>query len=125
MYYAAVLTVQRTVRKFAMRAVSLLLGVVMFLGFMQPAVQAAPTEAMGNPETTITGESVDQLRAKRRAINSQAAQAANDETKADSLGEVLNDKLNLNEIVEENVLVDETRDALDLDAPREIPRRGN
>ncbi|MGB3297176.1 MAG: hypothetical protein WBA76_02825 [Phormidesmis sp.] len=126
---AAVLTVQRFVKKLTATVVSLLLGVAMVLGFMQPAAQAAITESIGNPETTITGDSVDQLRANRRAINSQASRAASDEAEAQektsSLGEVINEKLNLDEIREDNVLVDDARDALDLDAPYEIPRRSN
>ena len=128
MRHTAIFTLQRIVRKFATRAVSLLIGMTLFLG-LQLAVEAAPADTPGgNPEKTITGESVDQLRAERRAMNSQAARAAIDEEKgsgkADSLGKVINEKLNLDEIVEENVIVDDARDALDLDAPREIPRRG-
>ncbi len=79
---------------------------------------------MDDGMNTLTEESLEQKRAERRAMNSQAAQAANDEEAADSLSEVLNKKLNLDEITEENVIVDDARDALDLDAPYEIPRRG-
>ncbi len=127
MHTNAILTLQKLARKFAQnfatRAVSLLIGMALFFG-LQLAVEAAPADMTGNPEKTMTGESVEQLRAGRRAMNSQAARAANDEEKADSLGEVLNEKLNLEEITKENVIVDDARDALDLDAPYEIPRKG-
>lgn len=127
MHTNVIFTLQKIAQKSAMRAVSLLIGIALFLG-LQLAVEAAPADMTGNPEKTMTGESIDQLRAERRAINSQAARAASDEEKgsekADSLGEVINEKLNLNEIVEENVIVDDARDALNLDAPGEIPRRG-
>ena len=127
MHHTAIFTLQKTAKKLAVRAVSLLIGTVLVLGLMQPAAQAAPAGMMDEGVNTLTEESLSQKRAERRAINSQAAQAANDEEtqeKGGSLGEVLNEKLNLDEIVEENVIVDDARDALDLDAPREIPRRG-
>lgn len=125
MRHTAIFTLQKTARQLAAKAVLLLIGTVLLLGLMQPAAQAAPAGMMDEGVNTLTEESLDQKRAERRAMNSQAAQAANDEEKADSLGEVFKEKLNLEEIAEENVIVDDARDALDLDGPREIPRRGN
>lgn len=89
-------------------------GFVLFFGLMQPAVQAAPEVSSQNAEK-VSSADLEQKKAERRAMQSQASRAADTEEEADSIGEVINDKLNLDEIVEENVIVDEARDALDVD----------
>ncbi|OUC12241.1 MAG: hypothetical protein B0A82_23265 [Alkalinema sp. CACIAM 70d] len=76
------------------RAMVLLLVVVMFLGLMQPAVQAATTDT-AKPQ--ISPEKLEQMKAERREEQSKVSQAAaeNAEKEMESVG----DKLNLGEIV--------------------------
>lgn len=92
-----------------------LVGVVMLLGLMQPAAQAMPALIMPDGEPTLSAESLDQKRAERREIQSKASEAANTEEKADSIKETLTEKLNLDEIVEENEIVDGVKKAIDSD----------
>lgn len=95
-----------------------LVGVILFLGLMQPAVQAAQADMPSKANPSMSTEGLDQKRAQRREIQSQASEAANTEEPADSVGEALSEKLNLNEIVEENVIVDEVQQALGSDAEK-------
>ncbi len=92
-----------------------LVGVVMFLGLMQPAAQAMPALIMPDGEPTLSAESLEQKRAERREIQSKASEAANTEEKADSINETLTEKLNLDEIVEENEIVDGLKEVVDPD----------
>ncbi|EDX85591.1 hypothetical protein S7335_3292 [Synechococcus sp. PCC 7335] len=72
---------------------------------MQPAAKAAPLISDESTQVSAPDE-LEAMRAQRRAAQSKASMEANDEVQADSLGEVLNEKLNLEEIAEENVAVD-------------------
>lgn len=83
-----------------------LLGAMLCIGLLQPAAHAAP--ALTNEATTAeqAPETLSEKRAERRQIQSQASRAADLETEADSFEDVIKDKLNLDEIVEENVLLD-------------------
>lgn len=100
------------------RFLTFALSVILLTGLMQqPAAVAASltTEAEMSATQSADNETLDELRAQRREIQSKASRAANDEDNADSLKEVIDDKLNLDEIVEENVIVEDAREVLDLD----------
>jgi type IV secretory pathway VirB6-like protein len=90
-----------------------LVGAVLFLGLVQPAVQAAPADMQTSPNPSMSAESLEQKRADRREIQSRASEAADTEESANSVGEVLKEKLNLNEIVEDNEIVDGMKQVLD------------
>lgn len=92
-----------------------LVGVVMFLGLMQPAAQAVPALIMPDTEPTLSAESLEQKRAERRELQSKASEAAKAEEEANSASETLTEKLNLNEIVEENEIVDGVKKAINSD----------
>ncbi len=89
------------------RLTILALSVVMFLSFMQTATVAAPRHdaepgiAPGINQP-VAGKDIDELRRQRNEWQSQASalhdRNNNDEDK--SLGEVVKDKLNLDEITE-------------------------
>ena len=104
-------------RMIAKRLVLLIVGAVMFLGLSQTAVYAAPvaepSNVSGDPLQPPSPESLDKMRAKRREFQSKASRAANDEEKADSGREVITKKLNLDEIVEENEIVEGIRKSVD------------
>ena len=100
----ALLPLQKAVQKLAL----LLVSAVMFLGLIQPAVQATPIPTSQSTTQEISPDELSQKRANRRAQQSRASQAADTEVKANSLGEVLEDKLNLEEIAEENVLTNDS-----------------
>ncbi len=118
------LFVQAAAKQVATALMGALVGVVMFLGLMQPAAQAMPAIPaiiMPDTEPTISAESLEQKRAERRELQSKASEAANTEEKADSadsIGETLSEKLNLDEIVEENEIVDGVKEVLDPKASR-------
>ncbi len=86
-----------------------LVGAFVCLSLVQPVAQAASIQNVANTAgTTLEGTSSDslsELRAERRKEQSQASKAANTEDKADSFKEAIDDKLNLDEIVEDNVLL--------------------
>ncbi len=104
-------------RVVAKRLALLIVGAVMFLGLFQTAVYAAPvaepSNVSGDPLQPPSPESLERMRAQRREFQSKASRAANDEEKADSGSDVLNEKLNLDEIVEENEIVEGIRKSLD------------
>ncbi|MGI8936132.1 MAG: hypothetical protein ACR2FS_18870 [Phormidesmis sp.] len=104
-------------RMVAKRLVLLIVGAVMFLGLFQTPVHAAPSSepsnVSGDPLQPPSPETLDRMRAQRREFQSKASRAANDEKKADSGSEVLTEKLNLDEIVEENKIVEGIRKSLD------------
>ncbi len=100
----------------AKRFLTVALGVILFTGLMQhpPAVAASLTTESEMAATQASdNETLDELRAQRREIQSKASRAADTEDKADSFKEVIDDKLNLDEIVEENVIVEDARDAIE------------
>jgi hypothetical protein len=103
----------RAMNAIAQKITLCLLVAAMFFGLMQPAVQAGIQQADESP--SVSAESLEQKRAQRREIQSRASEAANTEESADSVGEALGEKLNLNQIVEENEIVDEVKQALDTD----------
>jgi hypothetical protein len=105
-------------RAFAKQLTLLVVSAVMFFGLMQPALQAAPASTATDPLESSAPENLEQMRAERRAFQSQASQAANSEEKADSVGEVLTKKLNLEEIAEENVLTEDANKSIDRNASR-------
>ncbi len=110
MYSRLFLSLQTAIKRLVLFSI----GAVLFLGLMQPMAQAAPSSA---DVPTLSTESLEQKRAERRAAQSEASKAANSEEEADSIGEVFADKLNLEEIVEENVIVNDDFDVLDADSP--------
>lgn len=83
----------------AKKLVLVLVGAVMFLGLAQSAVHATPIPASQSTTQEISPEVLAQKRAERRAEQSRASEAANTEAKED--------KLNLEEIAEENVLTND------------------
>lgn len=95
-----------------------LIGVVMILLLWQPALQAATTnpatseQAFSGYKTTTT-QSLEQKRAQRREMQSKASEAADTEKEAGSVKGTLIEKLNLDEIVEENVIVDNLQNAFE------------
>lgn len=97
------LSIQKAAKKLAL----LLVGTVLFLGLAQPAVQASPIPTSQSTTQEISPDELAQKRAERRAEQSRASQLADTEVKANSLGEVLEEKLNLEEIAEENVLTND------------------
>lgn len=100
------MSVLTSFRRMAKRVVLLFVGAVLLFGMVQPAAIAANPRNAVNVEKTMSADELDAKRAQRRAQQSQASQAADTEIEADSLGEVLSDKLNLEEIAEDNLLVD-------------------
>ena len=98
------------VKAIAQKITLCLIVAVMFFGLVQPAVQAKTQQAEESP--SVSTQDLEQKRAQRREIQSRASEAANTEESADSVGEALGEKLNLNEIVEENEIVDEAKQAL-------------
>ncbi len=92
-----------------------LAGVALLLGLVQPAVQAASVDMQTDVNPSMSTESIEQKRADRREIQSKASEAANTEESVDSVGEALGEKLNLNEIVEENEIVGGVKQVLDAD----------
>ncbi len=94
-----------TLRTVTRRLVLLLISAALIVGFAQTSVQAAPE---ADPVQTMSPEELEQKRAERREFQSEASKASVDEEKADSVGEVFADKLNLEEIVKDNVLTKDT-----------------
>lgn len=90
-----------TLRTVTRRLALMLISAVLILGFAH-SVQAAPE---ADPVQTMSPEELAQKRAERREFQSEASKASIDEEKADSVGEVFADKLNLEEIAEDNVIV--------------------
>ncbi len=107
-----------SLKSFAKRATVWFVSMVMVLGLVQPAVLAAPASAATDVDQSIDAVSLEQKRAQRRAMQSEASEAANTEGEADSFGEVLTEKLNLDEIVEENEIVEEAQEALNIGSKR-------
>ena len=89
---SVLLSLQKTVKKLALLVVS----AAMFLGLLQPAVQASPIPTEQSTTQEISPDELAQKRAERRAKQSRASQLADTEAKED--------KLNLEEIAEENVI---------------------
>ena len=83
-----------SLQQIAKKLVLVLVGAIMFLGLAQSAVQATPIPASQSTTQEISPEELAQRRAERRAEQSKASEAANTE--------VTEDKLNLEEIAEEN-----------------------
>lgn len=98
------LSLQKITKKLAL----LVAGAVMFLGLMQPAVQASPIPTEQSTTQAISPEELARKRAERRAKQSRASQLADTEVQANSLSEVLENKLNLEEIAEENVITNDS-----------------
>lgn len=94
-----------SLRACAKRFVLLSVGLVMLIGLTQPAATAAPLISKESMQVSSPDE-LEAMRAQRRAAQSKASSEANDEVQADSLDEVLNEKLNFEEITEENVAAD-------------------
>ncbi len=86
-----------------------LVGALMCLSLLQPAARAASVQIMANTGGTavesVGSESLSELRAERRKEQSEASKAANTEDEASSFKEAIDEKLNLEEIVEDNVLL--------------------
>lgn len=99
---------QRSISRFCILAVSFVLS----FSLIQPVIYAASNNSPQVSEQ-ISSIDLEQKKAERRAAQSKASRAANDEEKAASIGDVINDKLNLDEIVEENAIVDDTAGASD------------
>lgn len=112
-------SLQNTLQTFAKRLMLLIVSTVMFLGLIQPAVQATPSSTAADPLEAPSPENLEKMRAERRAFQSQASQAANSEEEADSVGEVLTKKLNLDEITEENVVAEDARKLIDRSASKD------
>ena len=89
---SVLLSLQQIAKKLTLLVVS----AIMFLGLLQPAVQAAPIPTDQSTTQEISPDELAQKRAERRAEQSRASQLA--DTESDT------DKLNLEEIAEENVL---------------------
>ncbi len=85
-----------SLQQIAKKLALLIVSAVMFLGLLQPAVQASPIPEDQSTTQDISPEELAQKRAERRAKQSRASQLADTEAKTD--------KLNLEEIAEENVL---------------------
>lgn len=98
----------RSIQKAVQKLTLVIAGAVMLLGLMQPALQAAPIPAEQSTTQEISPDELAQKRAERRAKQSRASQLADTEVKANSLTDVLEDKLNLEEIAEENVLTNDS-----------------
>ncbi len=102
-----------SIRSIAKHFVLLSIATVLLLGLLQPTAYAATADATVDSSIQMESSgSLEDMRAKRRAEQSQASKAANTDVKANSLGEALNEKLNLEEISEENVIVDDVREAI-------------
>lgn len=101
------ISVIHSLQQIAKKLALLVVSAVMFLGLLQPAVQASPIPTEQSTTQEISPEELAQKRAERRAKQSRASQLADTEVKASSLGEVLESKLNLEEIAEENVLTND------------------
>lgn len=106
--------ISRTVtslRKMTQHIAIALVGVFLCLGLMPTPILAAPFEGVANTLDTektevespdaLSPESLSEKRAERRQIQSQASAAANTDSEEESVA----DKLNLEEIVEDNVLL--------------------
>lgn len=104
-----------TLRTVTRRVVLLLISAAMVVGFAQ-SVQAAPA---ADPVPTLSPEELAQKRAQRREFQSEASKASDSEEKADSLGEVFADKLNLEEIAEKNPITNDTRQPATRNSARE------
>ncbi|MGB3292886.1 MAG: hypothetical protein WBB01_07870 [Phormidesmis sp.] len=104
-----------TLRTVTQRLVVLLVSAALFIGFAQTSVQAAPE---ADPVPTISPEELAQKRAQRREFQSEASKASDQEVKADSLGEVFADKLNLEEIADENEIVKDIRKGISREPSR-------
>ncbi|MEM8506099.1 MAG: hypothetical protein AAF716_23485 [Cyanobacteria bacterium P01_D01_bin.1] len=95
-------------RKMTGRMAIALVGMFLCLGLIPTPIQAAPFESASTIDVDTTAVSSDALspeklsqkRAERRQAQSQASAAANTENE-----ESATDKLNLEEIVEDNVLL--------------------
>ncbi|MGB7250095.1 MAG: hypothetical protein WBC73_14245 [Phormidesmis sp.] len=98
----------------AKRITFVFIATILCLGLMQTSLQAAPlikTEAT----ETMSQESLSQMRAARREEQSKASQAANTEKESSSIGE----KLNLEEIAEENPLTGNASKTPELNSPNQ------
>jgi hypothetical protein len=100
----------RPLKAIAKRLTGLLLGIVMFLGLTQPAF-AESTRAAVQAETgravvpgitkPVAGQDIDEMKEKRREWQSRAsAMHSMKDDDSRSLGETLNEKLNLDELSE-------------------------
>ena len=103
-----VTSLRKTIKQLAL----VLVSTFVCLGLMQTDLQAAPLKGSNSTldlEKTeqVSPDSLSEKRAERRQAQSEASKAANTEDKTDSVGEVFADKLNLEEIAEDNVLLGE------------------
>lgn len=106
-------------RRMAKRFVLVVVGAALLFGMLQPVAIAANPRNATDVEKTISADELSEKRAQRRAQQSQASKAADTEIEADSLGEVLSEKLNLEEIAEDNVLVDGPKEVTAPDGDRQ------
>lgn len=122
-----------SLKAIAKRMMVLLVSAALFLGLTQTAALAQSVAAASNPallalaassrfaaeaNSTAPAEDIsdaklDKLREQRREWQSEASSASESaEPGANSVGEAVKDKLNLNEITEENEIVEEASKAL-------------
>ena len=113
------MSVLASFRLMVKRFVLLFVGAALVFGMVQPAAVAVNPRDAVNVEKPLSASELSEKRAQRRAQQSQASKAADTEIEADSLGEVLNDKLNLEEIAEDNVIVDGPKDVTAPDGDRQ------
>ncbi len=101
-------SLRKTIKQLAI----VLVGTIICLGLAQTDLHAAPLQGgrstLDLDQTEASSpDSLSEMRAERRQAQSEASKAANTEGKADSVGEVFADKLNLEEIADDNVLLGE------------------
>jgi hypothetical protein len=103
--------VLRSLKVIAKRLTVLLVSVAMFLGLTQPAALADSTRAAIRTETgaanvpgitaPVSGQNIEEMKEQRREWQSRAsAMHGMKDDESNSLGETLNEKLNLDELSE-------------------------
>ena len=99
----------RSVKRLLLAAIVM----VMVIGLLQPLALARPTAT--DADTPMTQESLAQKKQERREWQQKASASRDAEGDVDSVEEVVDDRLNLDEIVEENQIIEGVQDLLDGD----------
>ncbi len=92
-----------------------LVGAAMVMGLTQSAALAVSMATDADMTTSAAQESLAQKRQERQAWQSKASASRNVDDNVDSVEEIVDDRLNLDEIIEENQIVEGVKNLFDAD----------
>ena len=95
------------------RLLIVLMAAVMVLGVAQPLALARPTAT--DADTPMTQEAFAKKKQERREWQRKASASREVENDVDSVEDVVDDRLNLDQIVEENQIIEGIQELLDDD----------